>query len=73
MPAPALPNLLLVEGSEGLLRIEAPFLKAQRLTHYAPGALATRARELGMVQDSTPAFIDLAAGKIIGAPAPAKN
>ena len=39
----------------------------------APGALAARARELGMVQDSTPAFIDLAAGKIIGAPAPAKN
>ena len=39
----------------------------------APGALASRARELGMVQDSTPAFIDLAAGKIIGAPAPAKN
>jgi predicted dehydrogenase len=34
-------NLLLVEGSEGKLRIEAPFLKAQRLTHFASGALAT--------------------------------
>ncbi|PFG35887.1 hypothetical protein ATL41_0587 [Flavimobilis soli] len=39
----------------------------------SPGALAKRARELGMVQDSTPAFIDLGAGKIIGAPAPAKK
>ena len=34
-------NLLLVEGSDGALRIEAPFLKAQRLTHFASGALAT--------------------------------
>lgn len=33
-------NLLLVEGSEGMLRIDAPFLKAQRLSHYAPGSLA---------------------------------
>lgn len=39
----------------------------------SPGALAKRARELGMVQDSTPAFIDLAAGAIIGAPTPAKE
>lgn len=39
----------------------------------SPGALAQRARKLGMVQDSTPAFLDLAVGKIIGAPTPAKE
>ncbi|MDU0343545.1 Gfo/Idh/MocA family protein [Bosea rubneri] len=45
-------NLLLIEGSEGSLRIEAPFLKAQRLMQFAPGALATPWRER-----NNPAFL----------------
>ncbi|WP_332680627.1 Gfo/Idh/MocA family protein [Bosea sp. (in: a-proteobacteria)] len=40
-------NLLRVEGSKGEIRIDAPFLKAQRLTHYAPGALAAPWRDRG--------------------------
>lgn len=39
----------------------------------SPSALAKRARKLGMVQDSTPAFIRLEDGKIIGDPTPAKK
>ncbi len=39
----------------------------------SPSALAERAQKLGMVQDSTPAFIRLDDGKIIGDPTPAKK
>lgn len=39
----------------------------------SPTALAERARDLGMVQDSTPAFIQLSSSKIIGDPTPAKK
>lgn len=39
----------------------------------SPTELAKRARDLGMVQDSTPAFIRLSDGKIIGDPTPAKK
>ncbi len=39
----------------------------------SPRALADQAKELGMVQDSTPAFIRLQDGKIIGDPTPAKK
>lgn len=39
----------------------------------SPRALAKRAQDLGMVQDSTPAFIRLSDGKIIGDPTPAKK
>ncbi|KRE16860.1 hypothetical protein ASE63_14140 [Bosea sp. Root381] len=34
-------NRFLIEGSAGALRLEAPFLKAKRLTHYTPTALAS--------------------------------
>ena len=39
----------------------------------SPGALAAHARELGMVQDPTPAFLNLTAGEIVGDPTPAKE
>lgn len=34
-------NRFLIEGSAGALRLEAPFIKARRLTHYTPAALAS--------------------------------
>jgi len=34
-------NRFLIEGSAGALRLEAPFLKAKRLTRYTPAALAS--------------------------------
>lgn len=34
-------NQLLIEGSAGALRLDAPFLKAQRLTRYTPAALGS--------------------------------
>lgn len=39
----------------------------------SPAELARRARELGMVQDSTPAFVRLSDGTIVGDPTPAQE
>jgi len=48
-------------------------LLAQLDQEASPETLAARAEALGMVQDSTPAFIRLADSKVIGDPSPAKK
>lgn len=40
-------NTFLIEGSQGAIRLEAPFLKAQRLSLVAPGPLGSSAARLG--------------------------
>lgn len=54
---------------------EEQALLAQIDAASSPHALADHATRLGMVQDSTPAFVRLADGKVIGdvTPAPAKD
>ncbi|MGO1316205.1 MAG: hypothetical protein ACTMIR_04090 [Cellulomonadaceae bacterium] len=47
-------------------------LLAQLEEASAPTALAERAQRLGMVQDSTPAFLRLSDGAIIGDPSPSQ-
>ena len=48
-------------------------LLAQLDQEASPEVLAARAEALGMVQDSTPAFVRLADAKVIGDPTPAKK
>ena len=39
-------NQFVIEGSEGVLRLDAPFLKAQRLTQFSPKAFAMGCRRV---------------------------
>ena len=42
-------NRFVIEGSEGVLRLDVPFLKAQRLTQFSPKAFAWEPKSSGVL------------------------